>query len=83
MRLPDIGEDLRRAVDDGLDQAVEHRLRLMAAAAGLDGAGHEHGEGARLVIAHRDERPVGQDERHVEQACGVSVSELHRTRAVM
>ena len=40
--LPDIGEDFRGAVDDRLDQPVEHGFGLMAAAAGLDGAGHEH-----------------------------------------
>ena len=67
MRVADRAEDFRGAVDDRLDQSVEHRLRLVAAAAGLHGAGHEHGEGARLAVAHGDERPFGQDERDVDE----------------
>ena len=42
MRVAHRPQDLRGAVDDGLDEAVEHRFRLVAAAAGLHGAGHEH-----------------------------------------
>ena len=55
--LADRCKNFRRAIDDRLDQTVEHRLRLVPAAAGLHDARHEHGEGARLAVAHRDRAP--------------------------
>ena len=67
MRVPDRAQDFRGAVDDRLEQSVEHGLRLVAAAAGLHGPGHEHVERARLAVAHGDEGPFGQDERDVDE----------------
>ena len=65
--VADAAQHLGGAVDDRLDQPVQHRFRLLAAASRLGRAVEEDVEGARLVIAYRHQRLVGEDEGHIRQ----------------
>src|SRR5690606_33781197 len=54
-------QDLGQPVDDGLDETGKDLLRARAAAARLAGPVREHGEGARLLVAHGDESRALED----------------------
>jgi hypothetical protein len=65
--VADAAQHLGGAVDDRLDQPSITAAGCAAAAAGLGDAVEEDVEGAGLVIAHRDQRLLGQDEGDVGQ----------------
>ncbi len=65
--VTDAAQHLGGAIDNGLDQPIQHALRLCRAAARLAHPVEEDGEGAGLIIPHRDQRLLGEDEGDIGQ----------------
>ena len=63
-------KNLGSPVNDRLEQAIEHRARLVPAPTWLDGAIGKIDKGARLVIAHCDQRFLRQDKGNGDQIGG-------------